>query len=278
MCHIIKNPQGNLWTLHLGSWKKMCRGKRAIGEIFPSSVTFSHFPPRSIWSPDILWLFSTPSSSPAASDPLLQRCSIPLYCPFAPSFLKKWSTSGFHLHSPGRWLHHQLALHRTGKLLILLPMLKLGRPGLLLLVTFKTQVYWFAKRGELEKCGQAMMTLVLNEFLEFLVFSQQLPTCELVNCIDLQKWSVLTSEVKKAFILRCLSPSSYASLSLSMVGTGKFLVRSTIQAELVFRQYESPPPKQRLFNIIWRMIFRQRRQRLLSLCWNFSRPGWEATF
>ena len=38
------------------------------------------------------------------------------------------------------------------------------------------QVYWFAKRGELEKCGEAMMTLVLNEFLEFLVFSQQLPT------------------------------------------------------------------------------------------------------
>ena len=68
-----------------------------------------------------------------------------------------------------------------------LPMLKLGRSGLLLLVTFKTQVYWFAKRGELEKCGQAMMTLVLNEFLEFLVFSQQLPTSQLVNCIDLQK-------------------------------------------------------------------------------------------
>jgi len=34
---------------------------------------------------------------------------------------------------------------------------------------FTGQVYWFAKRGKLEKCGEAMMTLVLNEFLEFLV-------------------------------------------------------------------------------------------------------------
>ena len=32
-----------------------------------------------------------------------------------------------------------------------------------------TQVYWYAKKKKLEKCGEAMMTLVLNEFLEFLV-------------------------------------------------------------------------------------------------------------
>ena len=31
------------------------------------------------------------------------------------------------------------------------------------------KVYWYAKKKNVEKCGEAMMTLVLNEFLEFLV-------------------------------------------------------------------------------------------------------------
>ena len=36
-------------------------------------------------------------------------------------------------------------------------------------MTFAFKVYWYAKKKKLEKCGEAMMTLVLNEFLEFLV-------------------------------------------------------------------------------------------------------------
>ena len=36
-------------------------------------------------------------------------------------------------------------------------------------MTLAFKVYWYAKKKKLEKCGEAMMTLVLNEFLEFLV-------------------------------------------------------------------------------------------------------------
>ena len=114
---------------------------------------------RLIWSPDILSLFSTPSFSQAASDPLLPRSL------FVWSFLPRSKCE-------------QVSTYILLAIDFIINLLFTGQ------VSFWcqgqcwrfAQVYWFAKRGKLEKCGEAMMTLVLNEFLEFLVFSHLMPT------------------------------------------------------------------------------------------------------
>ena len=82
------------------------------------------------------------------------------------------------------------------------------------------KVYWYAKKKNVEKCGEAMMTLVLNEFLEFLVSLTK-------NAQRSGPQPLLDPKILEtaSSLFRCLSHSCFASLYLSMEGTGRFLVR-----------------------------------------------------
>ena len=95
------------------------------------------------------------------------------------------------------------------------------------------KVYWYAKKKNVEKCGEAMMTLVLNEFLEFLVsLTKQSFLKNAQRLLQPQLDPKILETARSLF--RCLSHSCFASLYLSMEGTGRFLVRIESISHLTF--------------------------------------------